>query len=155
MEFKKIAEMTNEELSQLPQVAVRVSRLVLKDRKSSKITGVRFEALVNIHPLLVKRVTISQAAFGLLAVASGKQSANELNLNAYIHYTKGSRKNGEKYYLYEARVSSDVTIRDFLSIDEAKLLSSLKKSGQFVSEFYERPEDTLPEVAEDSEEVTI
>lgn len=155
MEFKKIADMTAEERAALPQVAIRVNRQVIKDRKSSKATGVRFQALVNIHPLLVKSVNIKQAQFGLLAVASGKPSANELNLSAPVHYTKGVRKNGETYYLYEARLNADVTVRDFLSFDEAKLLSSLKNKGEFNSEFYERPEDTLPEITNESEELSI
>lgn len=146
MEFKKLGDMTSEERANLPTAAVRVIRVLNKDRKSSKVTSVRYEAQVVIHSLLVKRTNITQAQFGLLAVGSGKPSANEFVLTAPIHYTKGERKDKEKYFLYEARLSADVIIRDFLSPDEAKLLSTLKTRGEFKSDFQERPINDIPEI---------
>ena len=78
MEFKKISEMTSEELQKLPLVSVRVARIVLKDRKSNRVTSVRYEAQVQIHDLLTKRVNLKKSDYGLLPLASGKVSASEI-----------------------------------------------------------------------------
>ena len=152
MEFKKISEMTTEELQKLPLVSVRVARIVIKDRKTNRITSVRHEAQVQIHDLLIKRVNLKQSDYGLLALASGKVSANEISLKAPIHFTKGERKNGETYWMFECRISSDVTVKDFFSYSEAKLLSALKSKNEFPADFHERPITDIPEI-ENNEDV--
>ncbi len=149
-EVKPISQLTQEELNLLPSIEVRFSKRLIKDRVTQKVTSATYLAEPLIHQLITPKISISQAQFGLAVLASGKDSAMTFSLPARVQYSKGVRKNGEKFYFAEYFTSGGISFTGFFSLDEVKLLNGLAVKKAITISFKQRP-DTQEEPKVESE----
>ena len=156
MDFKKLSEMTHEEVNNLPVLDCRISKSLIRDKKSNKVTGTRYTCAASISKLLVIRETITQAQFGLIALSQDRNEAYEFDLKARAYFTKGVKQNGDSYYLVELQLSQDVAVQHIFMWDEVKLLNSLVKKNIVSVKFISRPENEVPNARQDEEiEITL
>ena len=152
-----ISNLKPAEFDKLPIFPVQVTKQIIKDKKTNQTTGTQYHANLVLNQLLaIRSDKFNKDSYGLVVVGLDKKfvQANE-TVNAKVLFSKGTKADGSKYYMFEGYINQDVTIRAILSHQEVVLLNKLIKRGDIDKDkviFVERLADDVPEISDTQSE---
>ncbi len=118
-EFKKITDLTDDEIKNLPRISA-----IIRKRENKRSKNIFYEIEVRFNEYLKMKTNLTETRFNLMKLKLGLDfSKAEETLRVPVRLVKGLRKDDSEYHQVELILGKDVYETDiFFKSDELELL---------------------------------